>query len=181
MIHGDTANIDELENLTAPIKEQATDMLHDQGLSIDDYVLFPVHPWQYQHILPNVFAKEISEKLVVLLPLKFGDYLSSSSMRSLIDIGAPYNHVKVPFAMQSLGALRLTPTRYMKNGEQAERLLRQLIEKDAMLAKYVTVCDETAWWSYMGQDNDIFKDQLGHLTVQLRKYPEVLAKMIRNS
>lgn len=50
-------------------------------------------------------------------------------MRSLIDIGAPYNHVKVPFAMQSLGALRLTPTRYMKNGEQAERLLRQLIEK----------------------------------------------------
>lgn len=45
-----------------------------------------------------------------------------------------------------------------------------------MLAKYVTVCDETAWWSYMGQDNDIFKDQLGHLTVQLRKYPEVLAK-----
>ncbi len=28
----------------------------------------------------------------------------------------------------------------------------------------------------MGQDNDIFKDQLGHLTVQLRKYPEVLAK-----
>lgn len=43
------------------------------------------------------------------------------------------------------------------------------------------VCDETAWWSYMGQDNDIFKDQLGHLTVQLRKYPEVLAKMTRNS
>ncbi len=40
MIHGDTANIDELENLTAPIKEQATDMLNDQGLSIDDYVLF---------------------------------------------------------------------------------------------------------------------------------------------
>ncbi|WP_305143819.1 IucA/IucC family protein, partial [Staphylococcus aureus] len=61
-------------------------------------------------------------------------------------------------------------------GEQAERLLRQLIEKDAMLAKYVTVCDETAWWSYMGQDNDIIKDQLGHLTVQLRKYPVVLAK-----
>ncbi|MEN4091917.1 IucA/IucC family protein, partial [Staphylococcus aureus] len=87
------------------------------------------------HILPNVFATEISEKLVVLLPLKFGDYLSSSSMRSLIDIGAPYNHVKVPFAMQSLGALRLTPTRYMKNGEQAEQLLRQLIEKDEALAK----------------------------------------------
>lgn len=83
--------------------------------------------------------------------------------------------------MQSLGALRLTPTRYMKNGEQAEQLLRQLIEKDEALAKYVMVCDETAWWSYMGQDNDIFKDQLGHLTVQLRKYPEVLAKMIRNS
>ncbi len=60
MIHGDTANIDELENLTAPIKEQATDMLNDQGLSIDDYVLFPVHPW-HMHILPNVF---VSKRLV---------------------------------------------------------------------------------------------------------------------
>ncbi|BCN87149.1 staphyloferrin B biosynthesis protein SbnC [Staphylococcus argenteus] len=176
MIHGDEADYDELESLTAPIKDQATDLLNNKGLSIDDYVLFPVHPWQYQHILPNIFAKEIAEKLVVLLPLKFGDYLSSSSMRSLIDVASPYNHVKVPFAMQSLGALRLTPTRYMKNGEQAERLLRQLINKDEVLAKYVTVCDETAWWSYMGQDNDIFKDQLGHLTVQLRKYPEVLAQ-----
>lgn len=114
MIHGDEADYDELESLTAPIKDQATDLLNNKGLSIDDYVLFPVHPWQYQHILPNIFAKEIAEKLVVLLPLKFGDYLSSSSMRSLIDVASPYNHVKVPFAMQSLGALRLTPTRYMK-------------------------------------------------------------------
>ncbi|GAB5657154.1 hypothetical protein JMUB7498_26670 [Staphylococcus aureus] len=55
--------------MTAPIKEQSTDMLHDQGLSIEDYVLFPVHPWQYQHILQKVFAKEFSEKLVVLLSL----------------------------------------------------------------------------------------------------------------
>ncbi len=31
MIHGDTANIDELENLTAPIKEQATDMYMIKG------------------------------------------------------------------------------------------------------------------------------------------------------
>ncbi len=36
----------------------------------------------------------------------------------------------------------------MGNGEQAEQLLRQLIEKDEALAKYVMVCDETAWWSY---------------------------------
>ena len=100
--------------MTAPIKEQATDMLHDQGLSIDDYVLFPTHLGNINIFCRTSLQKEISEKLVVLLPLKFGDYLSSSSMRSLIDIGAPYNHVKVPFAMQSLGALRLTPTRYMK-------------------------------------------------------------------
>ncbi|KMS30362.1 hypothetical protein FE79_14880, partial [Staphylococcus aureus] len=81
-------NIVVLENLAVPIKEHATDMLNDHGLSIDDHVLFPVHPCQHQHILPNVFATEISDKLVVRLPLKFGDYLSSSSMRSLIDIGA---------------------------------------------------------------------------------------------
>lgn len=60
MIHGDTANIDELENLTAPIKEQATDMLHDQGLSIDDYVLFPVHPGNI-----NIFCRTSLRKRLV--------------------------------------------------------------------------------------------------------------------
>ncbi len=79
MIHGDTANIDELD-LTAPIKEQATDMLNDEGLSIDDYVLFPVHPWQYQHFAES-FAKEISGKVGCTITVKIGDYLSSSSMR----------------------------------------------------------------------------------------------------
>ncbi len=58
----------------------------------------------------------------------------------------------------------------MKNGRTSRTIITSTYRKDAMLAKYVTVCDETAWWSYMGQDNDIFKDQLGHLTVQLRKY-----------
>ena len=57
MIHGDTANIDELENLTAPIKRQATDMLHDQGLSIDDYVLFPIHP-----AISTYFAERLCER-----------------------------------------------------------------------------------------------------------------------
>lgn len=175
IIQGSEAEDDELKKLTAPISTQAADMLSKQGLSTDDYVLFPVHPWQYKNILPSVFAKEIEQNIVVLLPLQFGTYLSSSSMRSLIDIVSPYHHVKVPFAMQSLGALRLTPTRYMKNGEQAERLLRKLISKDQVLARYVDVCDETSWWSYMAKDKDIFKDQLGHLTVQLRKYPDALS------
>ena len=57
MIHGDTANIDELENLTAPIKEQATDMLHDQGLSIDDYVLFPT-----SLAISTYFAERLCER-----------------------------------------------------------------------------------------------------------------------
>ncbi|KMR43719.1 IucA/IucC family protein, partial [Staphylococcus aureus] len=54
MINGDNANMDELENLIVFIKEQATEMLNNKGLSIVEYVLFMVHTWQYKHIMKNV-------------------------------------------------------------------------------------------------------------------------------
>ena len=46
-------------------------MLHDQGLSIDDYVLFPVHPWQYQHFCRTSLRKRLGKNWFVPLPLKF--------------------------------------------------------------------------------------------------------------
>ena len=146
--------------------------LIEKGYDTEDYVIFPVHPWQYEHVLPVQFSAEIKQGIVVLLDVTMGQYLSSSSMRTLIPLAAPFTHLKVPFSMQSLGALRLTPTRYMKNGEAGETLLRDIIAQDTSLNGRVKLCDETVWWSYMNEAQDIFQDQSGHLTMQLRHYPE---------
>ncbi|MGJ5711414.1 IucA/IucC family protein, partial [Staphylococcus equorum] len=96
----------------------------------------------------------------------------SSSMRSLIDIQRPFQHIKVPFSMQSLGALRLTPTRYLLNGEKAEQLLSEIIDQDSSLENKVALCNEKQWLSFINADKDIFQDQIGHLTTQIRSYPK---------
>lgn len=150
--------------------------LQESGLLETAYMIFPVHPWQYEHVLPVEFEAEIEAQQVVRLKHTFGRYLSSSSMRTLINLEQPFEHLKVPLSIQSLGALRLTPTRYMKNGEVAEQLLHTLIQQDERLKGHVWPCDETAWWSYLSADGDVFKDQLGHLTMQFRQYPEAIKK-----
>ena len=150
--------------------------MENAHVSFDTHMLFPVHPWQRAHVLPTEFADELDARIIVPLDYTFGAFLSSSSMRSLIQLNQPYEHVKVPISVQSLGAVRLTPTRYMLNGEKAEQLLRTIIDKDAALHNLAYVCDETVWWSFIDEDKDIFKDKIGHLTVQLRQFPKHYAQ-----
>lgn len=146
--------------------------LESAGLSSESYMVFPVHPWQMTHVIPEMFQAEIAAHIIVPLDYEFGEFLPSSSMRSLIDIQRPFQHIKVPFSMQSLGALRLTPTRYLLNGEKAEQLLSEIIAQDSTLENKVALCNEKQWLSFINADKDIFQDQIGHLTTQIRSYPK---------
>lgn len=149
-------------------------LLEDQGLTPEHYMIFPVHPWQLEHILPQFFKQEFKDKVIVPLDFECDHFLSSSSMRTLVDLKRPYHHIKVPFAMQSLGALRLTPTRYLLNGEKGEQLLEEVIKQSDYLTKHLSLCDEKHWWSLIGPSGNIFEERTGHLTVQLRQYPKAI-------
>ncbi|HLR19138.1 MAG TPA: staphyloferrin B biosynthesis protein SbnC [Staphylococcus sp.] len=153
-------------------QDKLTHILGAEGLSSENYMILPVHPWQMTHVLPDMFKEEIASNIIIPLDYEFGAFLPSSSMRSLIDVQQPFQHIKVPFSMQSLGALRLTPTRYLLNGQKAEQLLSQIIQQDKTLKQKVVLCDEKQWLSFINADQDIFQDQIGHLTTQIRSYPE---------
>lgn len=172
LIAGDVAEEAALMETLGLTDIQVKQLLREHEVTAADYMVFPVHPWQWEHIIRPMFQGELATGVIVPLNYKFGNYVSSSSIRSLIDVQDPFHHLKVPFAMQSLGALRLTPTRYLLNGEKAEGLLRQVIAQDKNLADTVTLCNERQWWSFMQADGDIFADKIGHLTAQLRSYPE---------
>ncbi|UEX90147.1 staphyloferrin B biosynthesis protein SbnC [Staphylococcus ratti] len=160
-----------LQSLGLDNEAQYAKVLQEQGLQAKDFMIFPVHPWQLEHVLPEYFEQEFKQRIVVPLDIECGSFLASSSMRSLIDLKQPYQHVKVPFSMQSLGALRLTPTRYLLNGEKAEQLLEKVIHQSEHLTNTLSLCDEKHWWSFIEPSKDIFEDKIGHLTAQLRQYP----------
>jgi siderophore synthetase component len=139
------------------------------GLSEEEYVALPVHPWQMANKLPLELEEELRTGTCVLLHVLAGEYAATSSVRSLVSATGDC-HVKLPLGVIALGAIRSLPALYMANGERGQRLLEQLREADETLARQLYVCDESAWWAFMPKAEDWFDDRPRHLSCQLRRY-----------
>ncbi|PRX50353.1 siderophore synthetase component [Prauserella shujinwangii] len=133
----------------------------------DGRVLIPVHPWQFEHVLPGEFAAELDAGIVTPLPEAAGSCTPTASLRTLATPD-PARHVKLPLGIATLGSARLLPPRYLGNGERAEHLLRGLLDRDRPLRELVAICDERSWCAI---DGDEFADRPGQLAAQLRGYP----------
>jgi siderophore synthetase component len=144
------------------------------GIDDENYLLLPVHPWQMEHVLPSLYQTEMARKICVPVIRGLGAFRATSSVRALAAPGNEQYHVKVPIGIYSLGALRVLPPRYLHNGQKGQALLRQLIEKDALLHNRLRVCDESNWWGYSEPDGDPFADKPGHLACLIREYPRDL-------
>ena len=140
------------------------------GICDLDYLALPVHPWQYKHILPQIFADEIATRICILLELETGKYFPTSSLRTLTSRKDGVN-VKLPLSLYSLGALRVLPTRYFINGEKGQDLLKQIVDREPKLQDWVYLCDETLWWSFHAAEDNLFDTKPGHLACLIRQYP----------
>jgi staphyloferrin B synthase len=147
------------------------DAMRRAGVSPRSHQPLPVHPWQRDHVLAREFTAEIAAGLVVDLDVAAGRLHPTSSWRTLVVADDPRTHLKLPLGVATLGAARLLPPRYLDNGDRAERLLREVVAADPVLARLVGVCDEGRWagWS---DGTDEFDDRPGHLAAQIRRYPD---------
>jgi len=132
------------------------------------FCLLPVHPWQLEHVLPREFAFELDAGLVRPVARGIGRFRPTASLRTLSS-PAQKRHVKLPLGVATLGAARLLPPRYLDNGERAERLMRALLERDPVLRRRVSLCDEQTWCGWAA---DELADRPGQLAAQLRTYPD---------
>ncbi|MDF2680841.1 MAG: AcsA protein [Brevibacillus sp.] len=152
-------------------KETLRQAVDQVGVNEKDYLLFPVHPWQMEHILPTHYHTEMKHQICVPIIRGLGEFRSTSSVRSMVAASTRNYHVKVPIGIYSLGALRLLPPRYLNNGAKGQKLLHQVMEKDKWLQVHLRLCDETKWWGYHDPAGDPFSDKPGHLACLIREYP----------
>jgi siderophore synthetase component len=132
----------------------------------------PVHPWQYEHVLPEEFARELTGRQVVPLSRGLGRFHPTSSLRTLTTSPESHRHLKLPLGVATLGAARLLPPRYLDNGERAQDCMARLLRSDPDLGALVEVCDERTWCGWRGPGtDDEFADRPGHLAAQIRRYP----------
>ncbi|GAA2775594.1 IucA/IucC family protein [Saccharopolyspora taberi] len=138
----------------------------------EDFQPLPVHPWQFERVLPEAYADEFASGAVVAVARGIGRFHPTASLRTLTTSPESARHVKLPLGVSTLGAMRLLPPRYLDNGQRAEATMRALAERDPVLGRRVLVCDETAWSGWRHPSGaDEFDDRPGQLTAQVRTYP----------
>ncbi|MEH0578532.1 MULTISPECIES: IucA/IucC family siderophore biosynthesis protein [Streptomyces] len=108
--------------------------LREQGLAPADYLLIPVHPWQWWNKLTVTFAAEIARRHLVCLGEGDDEYLAQQSIRTFFNSSHPEKHyVKTALSVLNMGFMRGLSAAYMEATPAINDWLAQLIDNDPVL------------------------------------------------
>ncbi|MGH3355800.1 MAG: IucA/IucC family protein, partial [Nocardioidaceae bacterium] len=108
--------------------------LRSRGLSPSDYLLLPVHPWQWDEVVVPVFAAEVAAERIVALGEGPDRYLPQQSVRTFSDIDDPRrHHVKLPLSILNTLVWRGLPTQRTQAAPAVTAWMLGLRDKDAFL------------------------------------------------
>ncbi|HEY8981228.1 MAG TPA: IucA/IucC family siderophore biosynthesis protein [Streptomyces sp.] len=108
--------------------------LRELGHDPAEFLLIPVHPWQWWNKLTVTFAAEIARG--TLVPLGEGDdeYLAQQSIRTFFNRSAPTKHyVKTALSVLNMGFMRGLSAAYMEATPAINDWLAELIDNDPVL------------------------------------------------
>jgi siderophore synthetase component len=122
------------EELGEETVERFHGVLRDQGKDPEDYLLIPVHPWQWWNKLTVTFAAEIARGHLVCLGEGGDEYLAQQSIRTFFNTTSPEKHyVKTALSVINMGFMRGLSAAYMEATPAINDWLAQLIEGDPVL------------------------------------------------
>nr|WP_228447681.1 IucA/IucC family siderophore biosynthesis protein [Streptomyces paludis] len=97
--------------LDDPVRERFDAVLRDRGLDPAGYLYLPVHPWQWDEVLVQLYAPAIAEGAIVPLPTDGDTRLPQQSIRTFLNIQRPDRHtVKLPLSILNTLVWRGLPT-----------------------------------------------------------------------
>ncbi|MFI1695394.1 IucA/IucC family protein [Streptomyces bobili] len=109
-------------------------VLRERGLDPADYLLIPVHPWQWWNKLTVTFAAEIARGNLVCLGEGDDEYLAQQSIRTFFNRTSPEKHyVKTALSVLNMGFMRGLSAAYMEATPAINDWLAQLIDNDPVL------------------------------------------------
>ncbi|MFF1416376.1 IucA/IucC family protein [Streptomyces sp. NPDC058280] len=97
--------------LDAPVRERFDSVLRGRGLDPAAYLYLPVHPWQWDEVLVQLYAPAIAQGAIVPLPTDGDLRLPQQSIRTFLNVGRPDRHtVKLPLSILNTLVWRGLPT-----------------------------------------------------------------------
>ncbi|MFF2994822.1 IucA/IucC family protein [Streptomyces sp. NPDC057950] len=122
------------DELGEPALARFTATLTGQGLDPEDYLLIPVHPWQWWNKLSVTFAAEVARRHLVCLGEGDDEYLAQQSIRTFFNTSSPGKHyVKTALSVLNMGFMRGLSAAYMEATPAINDWLAQLVENDPVL------------------------------------------------
>ncbi|NGN65431.1 IucA/IucC family siderophore biosynthesis protein [Streptomyces sp. A7024] len=104
------------------------------GLDPADYLLLPVHPWQWEHKLAVTFAGEVAARRLVYLGESEDAYQAQQSIRTFFNTSRPDRHyVKTALSVLNMGFMRGLSAAYMEATPAINDWLAGVVEKDEVL------------------------------------------------
>ncbi|MEY2248501.1 IucA/IucC family siderophore biosynthesis protein [Streptomyces sp. BF23-18] len=120
--------------LGAETVERFDGILRERGLDPEDYLLIPVHPWQWWNKLSVTFAAEVAQRRLVCLGEGDDEYLAQQSIRTFFNATSPEKHyVKTALSVLNMGFMRGLSAAYMEATPAINDWLAQLVENDPVL------------------------------------------------
>ncbi|KAB1912851.1 IucA/IucC family siderophore biosynthesis protein [Micromonospora sp. AMSO31t] len=108
------------------------------GLGLDpaDYLLLPVHPWQWWNKLAVTFAGEVARRHLVPLGEGPDEHLAQQSVRTFFNVTDPNRHyVKTALSVLNMGFMRGLSAAYMERTPAINDWLAGLIAADPVFAR----------------------------------------------
>lgn len=125
-----------------------------------DYHILAVHPWQLEHKLRTLFAREFEQG--ILKELEGARRVTPlASLRTVVPHGFSH-HLKLPLAVQSTSALRTVSPQSAQNGPRLTALLRNLPD--------LSLQGEERGVHFWREGEDL--DRAKHLSLLFRQAPQ---------
>jgi siderophore synthetase component len=122
------------QELGAETVERFHGVLLEQDLDPADYLLIPVHPWQWWNKLSVTFAAEVARRHLVCLGEGDDEYLAQQSIRTFFNRSHPEKHyVKTALSVLNMGFMRGLSAAYMEATPAINDWLAQLVAGDPVL------------------------------------------------
>ncbi|QIZ70551.1 IucA/IucC family protein [Oxynema aestuarii] len=124
------------EELSASDLAQFKAILTAQNRNPDNYLLMPVHDWQWDNKIIPIFAEEIAKGKIVYLGKSSDLYLPQQSIRTFVNISNPHKrHVKLPLSILNTLVYRGLPGERTAIAPKVTEWITSIWKNDSFLSQ----------------------------------------------
>nr|WP_263327345.1 IucA/IucC family protein [Neobacillus sp. Marseille-Q6967] len=154
-------------------------ILQNNGVNPEQYELIPVHPWQFDQTIGQLYKEEINEKIMIPISEARIPTQALVSFRSLAPVqnrGEKKHHIKTAINVQTTSAVRTVSPNSVVNGPILSLILAEVQERENHFGGSFIVLEEHAGIFFQPKGEDLTDNERwtcqANLASILRENPE---------